>query len=46
VIRKKPEDRMAVNTGDTNQEMTTGVNPLRKGNCKEDGEGKQMSKVN
>ena len=31
VMMKKPEDRMAVKTGETNQEMTTGVKPLRKG---------------
>ena len=33
VMMKNPEDRMAVKTGETNQEMTTGVKPLRKGNC-------------
>eukprot|EP00983_Pelagomonas_calceolata_P054717 1143826-Pelagomonas_calceolata.AAC.2 len=33
VMRKTAEEIMAVKTGDKNQEMTTGVNPLRKGNC-------------
>lgn len=31
--KKRMNETMAVKTGDKNQEMTTGVNPLRKGNC-------------
>ena len=36
VKRKTADETMAVKMGDRNHEMTTGVKPLRKGNCRQE----------